>query len=111
MVTRRVAIGRMERSLWSKSACLTPKPSFPSCWNVSIKQGQPILVTNCGKPVAELTPVRHPPQKKTTREEAFARIAEFWKEEPVVTQGEIRQMLNEGRNGSDSNLCRLNQIA
>lgn len=59
--------------------------------------GLAITVTNRGKPVAELTPVRHSPEKKTTREEVFARVAELWKEEPSVAEGEIQKMIEEGR--------------
>jgi len=59
--------------------------------------GQAITVTNRGKPVAELTPVRRSPQKKTTREEAFARVAKLWEEVPPIAAGEIKKIIDEGR--------------
>lgn len=59
--------------------------------------GQAITVTNRGKPVAELCPIRQAAAAESLRQDAVVRVAQMWDEEPVVSQEQIREMLNEGR--------------
>ncbi len=60
--------------------------------------GQPITVTNRGKPVAEIAPMRKSRIGRMTREEAFAQVARLWKTVEPMTSKEIKQTLEEGRN-------------
>ena len=59
--------------------------------------GQPITVTNRGKPVAEIAPTRKPLVGSMTREEAFAQVATLWKTVEPMTKEEIDQTIQEGR--------------
>ena len=59
--------------------------------------GQTITVTNRGKPVVDITPTRAEARGGMTREEAFDAIAALWKETPPAEEGEIQEILQEGR--------------
>lgn len=59
--------------------------------------GQPITVTNRGKPVAEIAPTRNPHAGRMTREEAFAQVARLWKTVEPMSKKEIKQAIEEGR--------------
>ena len=59
--------------------------------------GQPITITNRGKPVAEITPTRKSHTCQMTREEAFAQVARLWKTVEPMTKEEIKQTIEEGR--------------
>ncbi len=59
--------------------------------------GQPITVTNRGKPVAEIVPTRKTQTCRMTREEAFAQVARLWEAVEPLTKEEIKQTIEEGR--------------
>jgi len=59
--------------------------------------GQPITVTNRGKPVAEIAPTRKSRTGRMTREEAFAQVSRLWKAAEPMTKEEIKQTIQEGR--------------
>lgn len=59
--------------------------------------GQAITVTNRGKPVAEIAPVRGADRSGMTREEAFAQVANLWKTVEPMSKEEIRESIDEGR--------------
>jgi len=59
--------------------------------------GQPITVTNRGKPVAEIAPTRKIPGCRMTREEAFAQVARLWETIEPMSKEEINQTIQEGR--------------
>ena len=59
--------------------------------------GQPITVTNRGKPVAEIVPARKTHTCQMTREEAFAQVARLWKTIEPMAKEEIKKTIEEGR--------------
>ncbi len=59
--------------------------------------GQPITITNRGKPVAEIAPTRTNVTGQMTREEAFAQVARLWETVEPMTKQEIKQAIDEGR--------------
>lgn len=60
--------------------------------------GQSVTVTNRGKPVVDIVPTRAEGRGGMTREEAFDAIAALWEETPPAEEGEIQEILQEGRN-------------
>lgn len=60
--------------------------------------GQPIVITNGGEPLVEITPTRDIDARQMTREEAFAQVAQLWKTVEPITKEEIKQSIEEGRN-------------
>lgn len=61
------------------------------------RTGQPIVVTNRGKPVVEIFPAKTESEGQMSREEAFETIAQLRMKTPSVTQNEIRELIEEGR--------------
>jgi len=73
------------------------KTKFPEIIDRVNQTGMSIIVTNRGKPVAEISPVKTRSEGHLTRQEAFETIARLRRETPCVTKEEIREMIEEGR--------------
>lgn len=84
-------------SRWKKLAFLTLKPGFPNWFKRVNQTGQSIMITNRGKPVAEIVPARKSHACQMTREEAFAQVARLWETVEPMTKEEIKQTIKEGR--------------
>ena len=59
--------------------------------------GQPVTVTNRGKPVVDIIPTHVHSEGRMSREEAFERVAEIRKKIGPVTHEEVREMIEYGR--------------
>ena len=60
--------------------------------------GEPITLTDHGRPVVDLAPTRaDEPAKKMTKAEAIKTVEALWKELPPAPEGESRRLVEEGR--------------
>jgi prevent-host-death family protein len=59
--------------------------------------GQGVTVTNRGKPVVDIVPTRTDAPRKLSRAEAFDDLARVWDECPAGKPGEVRSLIDEGR--------------
>ena len=60
--------------------------------------GEPITLTDHGRPVVDLAPTRaDEPAQKMTKAEAIDAIEELRKDLPPVPEGECRRIIEEGR--------------
>lgn len=59
--------------------------------------GQPVTITNRGRPTVEIVPCRESPSGHLCREEAFLELSRIRAELPPIGQTEIRSLIDEGR--------------
>ena len=59
--------------------------------------GEAITITKRGKPVADLVPPRAAGEQRLSKEEAIAELRDLWKTLPPVEPGEIKRLIDEGR--------------
>ncbi len=73
------------------------KTKFSELVGQVCSSGQTVTVTNRGKPVVDIAPVRSGNSYPMTREQAFREIARLRAEIPPVSKAEIRELIEEGR--------------
>ncbi|MFM7205463.1 MAG: type II toxin-antitoxin system Phd/YefM family antitoxin [Planctomycetaceae bacterium] len=59
--------------------------------------GQPVTVTNRGRPAVEIVPCHARSSRKMSRHDALREISRLRTELPPVGPGEIRELIDEGR--------------
>jgi len=59
--------------------------------------GQPITVTNRGRPAVEIVPCRESGSQRMSRGDAFREIARLRAELPPISRDELRDAIAEGR--------------
>jgi prevent-host-death family protein len=59
--------------------------------------GQPITVTNRGRPAVEIVPCRESGSQRMSRGDAFRQIARLRAELPPISRDELRDAIAEGR--------------
>ncbi len=73
------------------------KTKFSELVGQVCSSGQAVTVTNRGKPVVDIAPVRADKDFSMTREQAFQEIARLRTEIPAVSKLDIRELIEEGR--------------
>lgn len=59
--------------------------------------GQPVTITNRGRPTVEIVPCRESASGRLCRDDAFLELARIRAELPPLGRAEIRSLIDEGR--------------
>lgn len=73
------------------------KTKFSELVGQVCSSGQTVTVTNRGKPVVDIAPVRVGNGNPMTRDQAFRKIARLRTEIPSLSKAGIRDLIEEGR--------------
>ena len=87
----------MKQIIMEQIGMFDAKTRFSEIVEQVLTTGQPVTVTNRGKPVVDIIPTHVHTEGRMSREEAFERVAEIRKRVAPVTHEEVRKMIDYGR--------------
>jgi prevent-host-death family protein len=81
----------------TKVGMFDAKTRFSEIVEQVVTTGQPVTITNRGRPTVEIVPCRESGSGRLCRDEAFLELARVRAELPPLGGAEIRSLIDEGR--------------